>query len=227
MNIISFSLWGDKPMYMIGAYENIKLAKELYPGWTCRFYMNDSVNQEVASKILELGGEVYKVEDNLGAYYGMFWRFFVNDDPSVERFIVRDSDCRLSPREKGCVDEWVASGKGFHTMHDHFFHTGVPILGGMWGSKTGIITNMYEKVHQWPRQHNHGDDQLFLRDIIWPIVKDDCLRHDNGYQPQYGRSQRVPPHELSPFGGTFIGEIFDINNKSMNPQPYSNKRMIW
>jgi len=31
--IISFSLWGDKPMYTIGAIKNAKLAEEIYPGW--------------------------------------------------------------------------------------------------------------------------------------------------------------------------------------------------
>ena len=227
MNVISFSLWGNKPMYMVGALENIKLAKEIYPNWICKFYYNNTVPLETISQIKDLGGIVELIEDDLGPYYGMFWRFFINDDPSVERFIVRDSDCRLSYREKGCVDEWIKSGKGFHTMHDHFYHLGVPMLGGMWGAKTGIVKDMIGKVHQWTRHHKHGDDQLFLRDIIWPIIKNDTLRHDNGYQLCYGQANRIPEHKPSPFGGTFIGEIFDINNKSTNPQPHTNKRMIW
>jgi len=39
-NIISFSLWGNDPMYWKGAVKNIKLAKELYPGFICRFYVD-------------------------------------------------------------------------------------------------------------------------------------------------------------------------------------------
>jgi len=227
MNIISFSLWGKKDLYMVGAIENIKLAKEIYPGWKCRFYVNSSVDKCVCDNILENGGEVKIITDDLGPYYGMFWRFFANDDLEVERFIVRDADSRLSDREKKCVDEWIASGKGFHTMHDHFFHLGVPILGGMWGSKGRIIDDMFGKIHKWPRHQKHGDDQIFLKDIIWPLVKNDCLRHDNGYMPIYGLSKRIPQHKPSKFGGTFIGELFDVNNKSMNPQPHTNKRMIW
>jgi hypothetical protein len=29
----------------------------------------------------------------------MFWRFLVADDPTVDRYIVRDSDSRLNARE--------------------------------------------------------------------------------------------------------------------------------
>jgi len=31
--IISFSLWGDNPVYTQGAIRNAELAKEIYPDW--------------------------------------------------------------------------------------------------------------------------------------------------------------------------------------------------
>ena len=31
---------------------------------------------------------------------GMFWRFLVADDPTVDRYIIRDSDSRLNARER-------------------------------------------------------------------------------------------------------------------------------
>jgi len=34
--IISFSLWGDNPIYTQGAIRNAELAKEVYPDWVCR-----------------------------------------------------------------------------------------------------------------------------------------------------------------------------------------------
>ena len=51
MNIISFSLYGDNPMYLRGAIENIKLAKIYYPEWKCRFYIDDSIKQELIEEI--------------------------------------------------------------------------------------------------------------------------------------------------------------------------------
>jgi hypothetical protein len=39
--IISYSLWGDLPLYTVGAISNAKQAKEIYPGWICRFYIHE------------------------------------------------------------------------------------------------------------------------------------------------------------------------------------------
>jgi len=223
--IISFSLWGNIPMHCGGAVENIKLAKEFYPDWVCRFYIDDTVEKSVVENILKEGGEISMVKEKLGSFSGMFWRFFANDDPEVERFLSRDCDSRLSIREKVAVEEWIASGKILHTMHDHYFHNGVPIMGGMWGAKTGAIKNIRGMIMGWPMHDKKGCDQQFLKYIIWPLLKDNVLRHDNGYQMQYGPANRFPKHPPVKFGGTFIGEIFDENNVSMNPVPWEDKRM--
>ena len=37
MQLITFSLFGDKPLYCVGAVENARLAKEIYPDWTAWF----------------------------------------------------------------------------------------------------------------------------------------------------------------------------------------------
>jgi hypothetical protein len=40
--LISFCLWGDNPVYNIGAIKNAELAKEIYPDWVCRYYIGKS-----------------------------------------------------------------------------------------------------------------------------------------------------------------------------------------
>jgi len=35
-----------------------------------------------------------------GYVSGMFWRFMVASDPTVDRYIIRDSDSRLNARER-------------------------------------------------------------------------------------------------------------------------------
>ena len=42
--------------------------------------------------------------DIKGGIAGMFWRFLVADDPTVDRFIIRDSDSRLNARERFAVE---------------------------------------------------------------------------------------------------------------------------
>jgi len=71
--------------------------------------------------------------------------------PTVERFIVRDSDSRLQARDWAAVQDWVCiviviaryvvgpdcfpvqvkSGKQFHCLRDHLSHSNYPISGGM------------------------------------------------------------------------------------------------
>ena len=53
--IISFSLWGQNPFYFKGAIENAKLQPEIYPGWTCRFYVDDTVPGDAIKELEDLG----------------------------------------------------------------------------------------------------------------------------------------------------------------------------
>ena len=50
MKVISYSLWGDKPTYTVGAVKNADLAATLFPDWTCVFYCFSSVPKEIIQK---------------------------------------------------------------------------------------------------------------------------------------------------------------------------------
>ena len=73
-----------------------------------------------------------------GSIAGMFWRFLVADDPSVDRFIVRDSDSRLNVRDAYAVVDWIRSGRAVHSVRDHPNHDR-PLNGGMWGATRGFL----------------------------------------------------------------------------------------
>lgn len=212
MKIISFSLWGDKPMYCQGALENIMLAREYYPDWKCRFYVDHSVPKNIIAEIHGNGGDVQIFETNLGDFWGMFWRFYANDDPQMEVMISRDCDSRLSIREKVAVDEWLASDKCFHTMHDHYGHRSVPILGGMWGAKKGCIDDIGQKIMKWGKYATKGIDQSFLWNDVWPLVKDKSLKHGPQWGSRWGECVPFPSHPPMKYGGTYVGEIFDEKN---------------
>ncbi len=216
MKIISFSLWGDKPMYTVGALENIKLAQEIYPDWKCRFYADNSVPIDTLRQIWQMGQEVVMVTDGS---YGMFWRFIAADDPNVDVMISRDCDSRLNYREQVAVEEWLKSDKCFHIMHDHPYHKCVPILGGMWGAKKGCITDMADKMSLWKQHHQKMIDQEFLQKEIWPKIQGKYLRHDSTNATRWGASFPFPKHLPLKFGGTYVGQMFDENNKSICPAP--------
>ena len=217
MKVISFSLWGKSEKYLVGAMENICLAKEIYPDWQCWFYLDSSVPSYMHSKINESGGRVILISDVKGLYHGMFWRFLSIDDPEVDVFISRDCDSRLNYREKAAVDEWLASNKCLHTMHDHPYHKPVPILRGMWGLKKGCVNNMREKIDKWGFYHKKGIDQEFLHRVIWPLLVHNCIRHDSQGFSRWGPFKPFPVHKPLKFSGKYVGEIFNENNKMVGP----------
>lgn len=129
-NIICFSLFGCLPRYCETAVINVNLAKIIYPEWTCRFYLDDSVPNDVVQRLQQKGAEVIKVTPTQQTVSGLFWRFFIFDDPKVHCFIIRDADSLLSFKERAAVDEWLKSGKWFHIMRDSLEHSEL-ILAGM------------------------------------------------------------------------------------------------
>ena len=166
--VISFSVYGDKPVYWIGAEKNVELAKEIYPDWVCRFYCGPEVPN--LEKLKSLDCEVLVVESKIPP---MYWRFFAVDDPGVSVFISRDTDSLVNSREKAAVDEWIASDKIMHMMHDNLAGHWSPVMGGMRGIKTPIEFNMTEELLKFTgaRKFNfaYSDDQSFLSAKLLPL----------------------------------------------------------
>lgn len=178
--IISFSLFGSGQKYLRGALHNVLAAKELYPDWTCRFAVDDSVDPDLLAVLSDEGAEV--VLDKSGDRdfrYLLCRRFLVNDDPSVGYFMVRDADSAVCLREAKAVAEWLESGLPFHAMRDWYTHTD-PMLAGMWGGIAGVFPAMASTIAGFlarvPMSTNW--DQFFLRDQVWPAIRDDCMVHD-------------------------------------------------
>ena len=147
--IISYSLWGNTPMYTIGAIRNAEMAKQIYPDWICRFYIGDDVPEDIVRQLNDFDNtEVIMMTHKENDWQGMFWRFYAVDaTDDVDYVIFRDTDSRLSTREREAVLEWMNSGKYFHIMRDHPYHTEA-IMGGMWGCKPKeLIERINEEVY--------------------------------------------------------------------------------
>lgn len=179
--IISFSLWGSASLYTQGALENVRLAAEFYPDWTCRIYHDESVPASVLGELAAAGAETVAMEAGSGPVRGLFWRFLVSDDPTVSHFLCRDADSRLNSRERAAVDAWLASGLPFHVMRDHIMHTDL-MLAGMWGGRAGILPPMAPLVDVAARaDEGRLRDQRFLGRVVWPLIEGCCLVHDSAH----------------------------------------------
>lgn len=226
MKIISFSLWGDKAKYNIGAIKNAELAREIYPGWVSRFYCADSVPEDTRIAILQHGNGWKQIAfqdgvfskwssgDGLteivclsgqGDWRGMFWRFQAASDPECEVMISRDCDSRLSMREKLAVDEWLASDKDWHILRDHPWH-GALMLGGMWGVKG--CPAMTDWISSWNAEDRYQTDQDFLKSMVYPIAARDAMIHASfcAVEPE------AIPFPSPRSGLEFVGQVFDEND---------------
>ena len=205
--VISFSLWGNNPKYTIGAIKNAKLAHEIYPRWVSRFYIGRSTDPLIGKELEDLGAEViYMPED--GNCTSMFWRFLPAGEENVEVMISRDTDSRLSLREKAAVIEWLSSEKQFHIMRDHPYHYAL-ILGGMWGARGGILKNIKQMIEEYQKKDLYGDDQNFLTEKIYPLILNNSFVHDEFFS--YNSFCRPFPTKRKSF--EFVGDVFDMDDQ--------------
>jgi hypothetical protein len=179
--VISFCLWGNNPTYNIGAIRNAEDAKKMYPDFECWFYIHqESVPIETIEKL--------KIFDNVKIIlkHGnlenelckpRMWRFEAIDSPDVEVMLSRDTDTRFLLREKLAVDEWLNSNYTFHIMRDHPHHN-FEILAGMFGTrKIKEIKNWFHLINLYIKNDNRMYDQDFLRDCIYPLIKNNSVIH--------------------------------------------------
>ncbi len=183
-NIIAFSLWGSDPRYLAGARNNAVVARYLYPGWTVRFIIDETVPADARTTLMQEGAQLLLAPKEWpAAQYGLFWRFLVEDDPNIDFYLIRDADSVMNVKERAAVEDWLASGRAFHVMRDLPTHSEL-ILAGMWGAHRGNIGGMAKRIAEHiagaaKKLNNRITDQEFLRGVIWPIVRQDVLVHDS------------------------------------------------
>jgi hypothetical protein len=214
VKVISYSLWGNNPTYTVGALKNADLAATLFPDWVCVFYCFQSVPQDIIKELESRENVlVRRVEGdyNTADSRGMFHRFLPADEEGVEYMMSRDTDSRLSERERLAVDAWLTSGADLHVMRDHPYH-GVPMLGGMWGVKGGKLKGIARHMEEFQPSSDKGQDQAFLWEWVWDKVKNGELTvcvHDPFFQKSPFPDGAKRGEENG--GVSFVGQCFDEN----------------
>ena len=220
--IISFSLYGNKPNFQVGAVVNVLEAKRLYPDWKCRFYTTD--DDAICKQLEYLGAEIVRMDDWPDGE--MFWRFLAVDDADV--CISRDCDSVVNEREVGAVKEWLEQDYQWHGMHDHRLHKKFSMMGGMWGYRHYEETNTPEKraqesayffnfrnksirvhIDEWLAESEarttagRGWDQLFLGDSIYEGKAQTNIMWHGGWANSNGNP--YPSHPPCRYG-RFVGD---------------------
>jgi hypothetical protein len=221
--VISFSLYGNNPKYTHNAIINAILAKKVYNGWICRFYVDDTVPENIIRVLSSYPHvEIVKIAETNDAPTGdkMLWRFYPASDGTVAAMISRDCDSWLSFREAYSTKKWIESEKQFHIIRDHCYHS-QKIMGGMWGIKRGKVANMHSLCQEYVKNNTY--DQGFLADNIYPIILDSVMVHigedqrmmggapSHGYFPDGGRPFEPYPSILEFIPGIDMERANDVN----------------
>lgn len=216
LKIVSFCLWGPDNKYNVGAIKNAQLAQEIYPGWECWFYCYGNTDTKTMLILSQMPNCKVIFSDKIGDWRAMLDRFQAIDNPEVEVMISRDCDSRLSLREKAAVDEWLASDELVHSMRDHPHHS-VPMLGGMFGLKKGIINNITNEIKEFLSEplKDGGNywqiDQQFLANYVFTSTRR-IMTHDDGFWTHFWGGKPFPRPRS---GLEFVGQVFDENDNTV------------
>jgi hypothetical protein len=201
MKIISYSLWGNDPKYIIGAKKNIELCKEYFPDWKVKLYVSTNTNFHYKSDNLEV---IYRTEKQ--PYDGCFWRFEECDSDNI--VIIRDLDDRISSRHKFVVDEWLSSDKDISIIRDHPNHL-YPVMAGLWGVRNGVLKGLVSAMYKWTNKGYYTTDQDFLKHVIYNNkFVDKFLIHDP-FHKDIGIEKDI---NISRVDYEFLGDTFDEND---------------
>jgi len=220
MQLLSFSLFGQHPIYCGGMIANARLAPDIYPGWRVRVYHGAEVPCKYLATLERHGCELVEMphvlENGLPrgtkpwpaygprreqSFYGRLWRFLAAQEREASHVVFRDADSRLNVRERAAVASWIESGKLAHVMHDHEHHVDKAMLAGMWGVRGGVLP-ISEWLQGWSFSGEHDDDQQFLAARVWPVIQADVLIHGPKGVP-------FPPHP--PYAG-HVGQIIEMSS---------------
>jgi protein O-GlcNAc transferase len=217
--IISFSLFGNDPIYQHGALQNLKLSREIYPEWICRFYVSQEISKLLLDKLKKGGAQVI-IKVRKSVIDGTFWRFLPASENDLDALIVRDADSLITEREALAVNEWLNSGKGFHIMRDHPNHQSL-IMGGMWGCRGRVLPSMKMLIWRWQMLNflvgkssfdNYGMDQAFLSQMVYSRIKSNVLIHSEFVLFE---NEKVRPFPEKRKKNEFVGQRFNENNTIM------------
>jgi hypothetical protein len=210
--IISFSLYGDNPKYVIGAYKNIEICQQLVPEYIIKIFTNHKVtNSDTIHKLSKYQNVMIvdpeHILPNVDVYaFPMFWRFlsFFDNEPSLSR----DLDSRITSRELKYINSWNnLSNKNIFIIRDHPWQSNAP--GGLTGMKNlGLSFNDFYIDFVRNNSTGWGQDQIMLDRFI------QSYNLDNIYRCEYN-SYNYIPRDNKRF---FIGIQLDENDNPICPK---------
>jgi len=181
--VISYSLYGNKPLYCEGAIKNAKDKLTTYGSqWETWFYVYEDVPKTYVDELKKYADKIIHIKHDFPVQNGTIWRFLAIDHTEVDIMLIRDIDSRPTLKEKKLVEEWIISGKQYHIIRDGATHQ-MPFLAGSFGIRKGNDLSIMELLSKHPQYMKKSNmyiiDQLFLANCIYPLTINNRMIHDS------------------------------------------------
>jgi hypothetical protein len=201
MKIIAYSLFGAKNRtpqtshvffsYMRGFYFNCLMNSLIFPDWHTHVELDAGTYSEFDNFFNALK-ERYLITFDINPpdplCRAMLWRMKRIFKSDTELLLCRDADSLTTYREAQAVQEFVDSGLAVHGITDNPAH-GIPLMGGMCGFRAKAIRDTYGTFDKMIAEYKgviseHGTDQTFLNNIIYPRFKSEMYcNYVSGMKP--------------------------------------------
>lgn len=186
MNVSGYALFSNPNRPFFGAYWNsalLTLRAHLahFPGWRFRLYHDERLlDHRTGRALADLADtgvlDLVQFEPYQTLARSQAWRLLPFWDKSVDAFISRDMDSLECGRSRRCVYEWMESTWLAHSIIGCDTHAGIRYLGGLVGFKRAAserVRSIYRDFDALCKDyplHGYGDDELLMRDRLWPIL---------------------------------------------------------
>jgi hypothetical protein len=191
MKVFSFCLYGTASYYYTGLLENIRIIQQYYPDFSIIVYLGECD----ASWVIPDGVTVVKT-GKAGAINAWI-RYTALTFADIG--FVRDTDSRITERDRWCIDTFLKSSYSYHSIRDHYWHKS-PIMAGLFGWK-----RPYPVVIDATPDAGYGHDESELT-RIYPAIVDDMLVHTNIYARLGEHSERITLPQTDMYD--FVGNVY-------------------
>lgn len=164
--------------------ELIRSHHVVWSGWTMIVHHDDEVRKEAYWPTMERFSEAGLVKlipmGNAPSLCGaMLWRMLPIFTGQYEYVACRDIDAMPMPRDRKCVEEFIASGLTMHCIHDNASHSG--LMGGMIAVNCKQFVDRFggDLVFGGDGWNVQGKDQNWLNRFVSPLVCDSLMIHSS------------------------------------------------
>lgn len=147
-----------------------------FPGFNFRIYIGPDLSERYIQELTNLKFEVFIMNKPSIGLSGTFWRFLAFEDKALESIVFMTDTDTLFDRDfmmkrmdiVQVIKDWEKSDKPFLILGNHLVYT--PFCANRIGMRGYIIPGMEKKINDYSGE-KYGEDELFLKEEIWPIVK--------------------------------------------------------